>query len=92
MKRVKLSNFKVIFMVNWIFLFFTCFFHQNSYLESYKNSSWATLRGFAGRMWPAGRTLPRPGLDLYPTLDLKLKFLMCALLVEFLKTPEINLF
>jgi hypothetical protein len=32
---------------------------------SLKKCSRATLRCSAGRMWPAGRTLPRPGLDSY---------------------------
>jgi len=33
-------------------------------LISLKKCSRATLRCLAGRMWPAGRTLPRPGLGL----------------------------
>jgi len=40
-----------------------CFHSQYSYLENFKCSSRATLRSFAGRMWPAGRTLPRSDLD-----------------------------
>jgi len=41
-----------------------CFHSQYSYLENFKCSSRATLRCLAGRMWPAGRTLPRPAIDV----------------------------
>ncbi len=45
------------------FLIFNVFsYSKYSYLENFKCSSRATLRCLAGRMWPAGRTLPRPGL------------------------------
>ncbi len=40
-----------------------CFHSQYSYLENFKCSLWATLRCLAGRMWPAGRTSPRPALE-----------------------------
>ena len=33
------------------------------YLDNFKKCSRATLRCLAGRMWPAGRTLPRPALE-----------------------------
>ena len=39
-----------------------CFHSQYSYLEDFKCSSRATLKCLAGRMRPAGRTLPRPDL------------------------------
>jgi hypothetical protein len=32
-------------------------------LINFKKRSRATLRCLAGRLWPAGRTLPRPALD-----------------------------
>jgi len=38
------------------------FHSQFSYLENFKCSSRATLMRLAGRMWPAGRMLPRPVL------------------------------
>jgi len=48
-----------------------CFHSQYSYLENFKCSSGATLRCLAGRLWPAGRTLPRPAL--YPHFGLAAK-------------------
>ncbi len=41
---------------------FMCFVGQYSDLEIFKCSSRATLRCLEGRLWPAGRTLPRPAL------------------------------
>ncbi len=41
-----------------LYWYFMCFHSQYSYLENFKCSSRATLRCLAGRMWPAGRTLP----------------------------------
>jgi len=45
-------------------------FYQNKHLKRHflkfyqsKKCSRATLRCSAGRMWPAGRTLPRPDID-----------------------------
>ena len=52
---------------NWVFrcLFFTQqhFKWHFKCLINLKKCSRAPLRCLAGRMWPAGRTLPRPALD-----------------------------
>ncbi len=54
---------RLFFMIKhtfpWCLMYFNC---QYSYLEDFKCSSRSTLRCFAGRMWPAGWTLPWPGL------------------------------
>jgi len=38
-----------------------CFHNQYSYLENFRCSSRAILKFLTGHMWPADRTLPRPG-------------------------------
>ncbi len=52
---------------------FYVFYSQYSYLENFKCSSRATLRCLAGRMWPAGRTLPRTALN-DKTVAVKFKY------------------
>ncbi len=47
---------------SWKLKFLTCYLHVINYLEYCNCNSRATLRCFAGRMWPAGRTLPGPVL------------------------------
>ncbi len=52
-----------LFVIKQVFSWYLMCFHSKfSYLGNFKCSSRATLRCLAGRMWPAGRTLPRPVL------------------------------
>lgn len=39
-----------------------CFHNQNSYLDNFKCNTRATQKCLVGCMWPAGQTLPKPGL------------------------------
>jgi len=61
--HVLVTDFKVVFVIKQVLSWYLmCFHSQYSYLENFKCSSRATLRCLAGRMWPAGRALPRPDL------------------------------
>ncbi len=57
-----------------------CIHSQFSYLENFKCSLRATLRCLAGRMWPAGRTLPWPGLNRINHLGAYLGVYFCQLM------------
>jgi len=51
--------------------------------SAFKKCSRATIRCLAGRMWPAGRTLSRPGLLLSYTITFRLAKHMIKILFYF---------
>jgi hypothetical protein len=71
------------------------FLQPNSYQEFYNCSLWASLRGFAGLMWPAGQTLPRPDLRylklilIFISIELKnCNFYLYTLFNKFILTAS----